>query len=158
MGGDFNAHVGRNKTRQGIGGKFGLRTTNQQGNKLLEWCEANSLAYVNSFSNHRSRGTWFSNFTRRWYELDGFLMKNRERQRHVKKVVTVGEMAISDHKPKKMTLYLKKKKWRNAYQGRKVPLIKWEELRCEDTANAFRRKMGEKMGEVESGGGDVRLG
>ena len=64
-------------------------------------------------------------------------MKNLAIQCHVRKVCTVGEMSISDHKPKKLTLTLKERKWRNAYQGRKVPLIKWEELRNEDTANAF---------------------
>ena len=114
VGGDFNTHVGRNETRRGVCGMFGLRESNQQGERLLEWCEANSLTYVNSFFNHRKRGTWFSNFNRRWYELDGFLMMNRERQRHVKRVCTVGEMAFSDHKPKKMTLMLRKRKWRNA--------------------------------------------
>ena len=60
VGGDFNAHVGRDETRRGVCGKFGLRETNRQGDKLLEWCEINSLTYVNSFSNHRNRGTWFS--------------------------------------------------------------------------------------------------
>ena len=65
----------------------------------------------------------------------------------VRKVLTVEEMGISDHKPKKLVLLLKKKKWRYAYQGRRVPLIKWEELRDVDKANAYRRKMGEKMAE-----------
>ena len=95
---------------------------------------------------------------RRWYELDGFLMKNRERQRHVKKVCTVGEMALLDHKPKKMTLMLKKKKWRKAYQGRKVPLIKWEELRDEQVANDYRRKMGEALSVEQPEAGEVTSG
>ena len=62
VGGDFNAHVERNETRRGVCGKYSLRGTNRQGDNLLEWCEANSMTYVNSFSNHRNRGTWFFEF------------------------------------------------------------------------------------------------
>ena len=116
IGGDFNAHVGGEENRKGVCGRFGLRRTNPRGVQLLEWCEANGLVHVNSFYNHRRRGTWFSDFSRQWYELDGFLMRNRERQRHVRKICTVGEASLSDHKPKR----LKKRKWRAPPQMRRA--------------------------------------
>jgi hypothetical protein len=75
IGGDFNAQIGRGSNREGVCGKFGLTTsTNEAGEELLDWCEENGLAYANSFSSHRNRGTWFHRVLRRWYELDGFLV------------------------------------------------------------------------------------
>ena len=61
VGGDWNAHVGADGEKKGVSGKFGLRSSNQRGRDMLEWCEANGLTYVNSFHNHRKRGTWLSN-------------------------------------------------------------------------------------------------
>ena len=152
VGGDFNAHVGGDEDRRGVCGRFGLRASNPRGVQLLEWCEENGLSHVSSFYNHRRRGTWFSNFTKQWYELDGFLMRNRERQNHVRKVCTVGEASLSDHKPKKLRLRLKKRRWRTPIQRKKVPLIKWERLADEQVAAQYSRRMGEEMrnlGEVE---------
>ena len=80
IGGDFNAHIGENEDRGGICGKYGLRISNRQGLELLAWCEDNNLCYVNSFSNHKRRGTWFNPALRRWYELDGFIMKTTQTQ------------------------------------------------------------------------------
>ena len=79
IGGDFNAHVGGDQEKSGVCGKFGLRQSNQQGTDLIQFCAENGLAYCNSFYNYRYRGTWFSNFNRRWYELDGFLMRGKQR-------------------------------------------------------------------------------
>ena len=41
VGGDFNAHVGGGEERDGVCGIFGIRESNEQGGKLLEWCENN---------------------------------------------------------------------------------------------------------------------
>ena len=70
--------------------------------KLKDWCELNGLCWVNGFYSEKWRGTWRSNFNGLWYELDGFVMKERERHKYVRKVKTVGENVISDHKPKKL--------------------------------------------------------
>ena len=69
VGGDFNAHVGGGNARRGVCGRFGLRASNPRGEQLVEWCEANGLAHVASFYDHRRRGTWFSNFSRQWYRV-----------------------------------------------------------------------------------------
>ena len=149
VGGDFNAHIGGGEQRSGVCGGFGLRRSNEQGEELKNWCEENGLCWVNGFYSDRRRGTWWSNFTRRWYELDGFVMRREERHKFVKKVKTVGEMTISDHKPKKVVLDLRRrKKWRREYVRRRTPVIRWERLKEEEVerryASAVERKMGER--------------
>ena len=149
VGGDFNAHVGEGERRRGVCGKFGLRRSNQQGRNLLEWCENTGLTWVNSYFQHPHRGTWWSQLNHKWYELDGFVMRNQDRQRYVNRVNTVGEVTISDHKPKKLVLSLGKKSWRKAYVGKRVPRIKWDVLREENAALRFHGKMEEALGEEE---------
>ena len=45
VGGVFNAHIGRDEDRPGICGIFRLRSTNRQGQDLINWCEDNGLSY-----------------------------------------------------------------------------------------------------------------
>ena len=149
VGGDYNAHVGGGRGRQGVCGKFGLRKSNEQGEALLSFCEENGLVYVNSYYQHKKRGTWFSNFNAKWYELDGFLMSNEQRRKHVRKVNTVAETSISDHKPKRILLDLKHKKWRKVYQGKRVPKINFIRLEEEDKAREYKRKVEEEVGKME---------
>ena len=56
IGGDFNAHIGRGEDKP-MCGMFGLRESNRQGRKMVERMEENGLVYVNSFYNHKRRGT-----------------------------------------------------------------------------------------------------
>ena len=146
IGGDFNAHVGGGDERPRVCGHFGLRTSNYQGNQLLDWCEDNGWAYVNSFFNHRRRGTWFHGVLHRWYELDGFIMRAGQRHKHVKKIHTHAEASLSDHKPKVMKLELestmKKKK-----KEKKQPRIKFENLRNTEVKQRYREKVAEIMEE-----------
>lgn len=80
-GGDFNAHVGSDEEAVGSCGRFGLRSSNRKGRELIQWCEEQSMCYVNSFYNHKMRGTWFNRMNGNWYELDGFLMDRDQRHR-----------------------------------------------------------------------------
>ena len=73
-------------------------------------------------------------------------MRQEERLKFVRRVNTVGEASISNHKPKKMVLELRQKKWRKANRKR-VPWVKWEALKDEEVARRFPRPMGEKMAE-----------
>ena len=57
IGGDFNANVGKNEERPGVCGKYGLGILNEARRNLIEWCEENDLAYVNSYMRHARRGT-----------------------------------------------------------------------------------------------------
>ena len=147
VGGDFNAHVRAGEERRGVCGKFGLRTSNEAGKDLVGWCEMFGLCHINSFYRHKRRGSWFSAIHRRWYELDGFLMRKEERPKYVVKLNTVGEAGLSDHKPKKLKIQMRQKKWRKMSQKR-TPRIQWENLRNEEVTRTFHRRMGEKMAEV----------
>ena len=146
VGGDYNSHVGSNEERPGVCGEFGIRESNEQGRKLLEWCENNGLVQVNSFYNHRRRGTWCHPRNGNWYELDGFLMRNNQRHKFVRKVSTVGEVTLSDHKPKLMIFRLESR-LRARVRTKRIPRIKFEQLRLPEIAEQYRLKIGELIEE-----------
>ena len=73
-----------------------------------------------------------------WYELDGFVMREEERHKFAKKLKTIGENVISDHRPKKMVVDVRKKKWRREYVKRRTPRIKWEMLKEEAVEKPLR--------------------
>ena len=53
--GDWNAKVGNQET-PGITGKFGLRVQNEAGQRLIEFCQENSLVIANTlFQQHKRR-------------------------------------------------------------------------------------------------------
>ena len=149
IGGDFNAHIGGGEDRPGVCGKFGIRQTNHQGAALLDWCENNNMCYVNSFYNHTKRGTWFNQALARWYELDGFMMENSDRHRFIRKICTVGESTLSDHKPKKVKIQLVSKFAFRRRKPKKIPRIRWERLKNDDIARSYREKVEELLQELE---------
>ena len=149
IGGDFNAHVGGGEDRPGVCGQFGLRESNQRGIELLEWCQENELVHVASFYNHKSRGTWFNNALRRWYELDGFIMRREQRHKYINKISTIGESSISDHKPKKIQIRINKKKWRRGEIKKRAPKINFEMLRNDDVAIRYQQKVAEKLRDLD---------
>ena len=142
IGGDFNAHIGAGEDRPGICGRFGLRLSNNQGRDLLDWCENNGLCFVNSYFEHRRRGTWFHMVLNRWYELDGFLMRSSQRHKFAKKVYTVGEASISDHKPKLLKIEINNK-LKKRKREKKAPRIKWENLKNPEKKIQYRQKINE---------------
>ena len=53
--GDWNAKVGSQET-PGVAGKFGLGMQNEAGQKLIEFCQANTLVIANTlFQKHKRR-------------------------------------------------------------------------------------------------------
>ena len=149
IGGDFNAHVGGGEDRRGVCGKFGLRESNEQGRNLLDWCEENHLTHLNSFYNHKRRGTWFSVPLKRWYELDGFIMKDNQRHKYVKKIWTMNESTLSDHKPKMMKLEMEKKLQKKK-RVKKKPRIKWEKLKDPEVKRNYKLRVEELLEEREN--------
>jgi len=122
--------VGRNEEKKGVCGRFGVGQRNDAGRDLIEWCEDNAMAYVNSFIKHRRRGTWFNLRYGRWYELDGFIVRQSERHRMVKKMRTTNEWGLSDHRPKIMSITTSHKRWRvEGGKRERIPNIKWEKLK-----------------------------
>ena len=85
---------------------------NEAGRDLIDWCEENVLAHVNSFMKHARRGTWFNLRYGRWYELDGFLVRKNERHRMIERMRTLSEWGLSDHRPKMLRVRKIVKKWR----------------------------------------------
>ena len=59
--GDWNEKVGSQETH-GVTGKFGLRIWNEAGQRLIEFCQENSLVITNTlFQKHKKRlYTWTS--------------------------------------------------------------------------------------------------
>ena len=53
--GDWNAKVGSQET-PGVTGKFGLRVQNEAGQRLIEFCQENTLVIANTlFQQHKRR-------------------------------------------------------------------------------------------------------
>ena len=59
--GDWNAKVGSQET-PGITGKFGLRIQNEAGQRLIEFCQENTLVIANTLRQQHKRRlyTWTS--------------------------------------------------------------------------------------------------
>jgi exonuclease III len=148
IGGDHNAHVGGDSARPQVAGKWGLRNTRAAGEDLLNWCEEHSLAHVNSFFRHRTRGTWFSNIHRQWYELDGFLVKQQHRHKKVKSMTTINITSLSDHKPVKMVLRRSGKKWRSGEARKRTPQIRWEKLKTDGGRAEFEAETRKRFEEA----------
>ena len=137
IGGDWNANVGRGSARNGVCGEFGVRRMNDAGRDLIEWCEANGLAYANSFVRHAERGTWFNRMYGRWYELDGFVVRQNERHRMIRRMRCERMNELSDHKPKKVVICVEKRRWRAVNEERKRR-IKWEVLRESEKKEEYK--------------------
>ena len=146
IGGDFNASVGRSESREGICGRFGIGRVNDAGRDLIEWCEVNGMAYVNSYMRHARRGTWFHMRWARWYELDGFLVRKDERARVVRKMWTMDDGGLSDHRPKCMKVEVRRERWRRVIRNesvRRAPRVRWEVLKDEEKKIEYERKTSE---------------
>ena len=128
IGGDMNAQIGkkewRNRRRREEGkreegqervgrGKWGLEETTKTGEELRIWCEEMEMEVVSRHFPQRKRGTWWSGRHKKWYELDGFLGKNKD-IRKVKKCRTIGVGLgggmQTDHLPKELVGRMEKKK------------------------------------------------
>ena len=127
-------------------GKFGLCTdTNEAGEDLLQWCEANNKALVNSFMKHQNKGTWFTYVWRRWSELDGSIMRKDQRDRKVKKIANIRENSISDHRPKTIRIKTNEKTWRHASRGESVRNVTWEKLKITENKEIIRERVNQEM-------------
>ena len=66
----------------------------------------------------------------------------------MKEVKTVREMTISDHKPRKVVLDLRRrKKWGREYVGRRTQVIRWKRLKEEEVERSYGSAVERKMGE-----------
>ena len=77
--GDWNAKVGSQET-PGVTGKFGLGIQNKAGQKLIEFCQENTLVIANTlFQQHKRRlYTWTSPDSQYQNQIDYILCSQRE--------------------------------------------------------------------------------
>ena len=158
IGGDFNANWGKGRPRAGVCGKYGVGRGSEAGRDLVEWCGENGLVIANSFLPHKSRGTWFHNRLKRWYELDGFLMRREQWRGMVRRMKVRGASGLSDHKVKCLELESRMRRWRRAGRVERPPKIKWERLKCPEVRETFRERTRElrveEEGEDREGGNE----
>ena len=76
--GDWNAKVGRQET-PGVTGKFGLGVWNEAGQRLIEFCQENTLVIANTlFQQHKRRlYTWTSSDGQHRNQIDSILCSQR---------------------------------------------------------------------------------
>ena len=145
IGGDHSSHIGRGPEREGIRGRFGFSTgTNEAREDLLNWCELQGLAHLISYSSHSKRGTWYSNICRRWYELEGYLMKKQQRHCTARKNHHRGSRRLSNRRQVILTINCKEaRKCMN--DNTKKPEINWEKLNKEKTAARYKEATEERI-------------
>ena len=153
IGGDFNAQIGQTSRQLLMNanhGSFGFRSTNIQGEELQEWIIGNELCWVNSFFFQKKRGTWWNPSLNRWYEIDGFITKARDRHDMIRSF-KVGELKplLSDHKPVEIRLKVTPTKPKiikliEMKQKSRQSNIKWERLMDNECADQFREKTSER--------------
>ena len=76
--GDWNAKVG-SQEKSGVTGKFGLAVQNEAGQRLIEFCQKNTLVIANTlFQQHKRRlYTWTSPDGQYWNKIDYILCSQR---------------------------------------------------------------------------------
>ena len=96
--GDWNAKVGSQET-PGVTGKFGLGIQNEAGQRLIEFCQENTLVIANTlFQQHKRRlYTWTSPDGQQWNQIDYILCSQRWRSSIHSAKTRPGADCGSDH-------------------------------------------------------------
>ena len=112
--GDWNAKIGSQET-PGVTGKFGLGVQNEAGQRLIEFCQENTLIRANTlFQQHKRRlYTWISPDGRHWNQINCILCSQRWRS-SIQSVFCVWELS--------MTFYI--------FHRRRVCLVDCVDLIC----------------------------
>ena len=117
---DWNAKVGNQETH-GITGKFGLSVPNEAGQRLIEFCEENTLVIANTvFQQHKRRlYTWTSPDGQHRNQIDYILCSLRWRSSIEPAKTRPGADCGSDHELliAKFRLQLKKVGKTNRHSG-----------------------------------------
>ena len=87
------------------------------------------------------------------------MMRNDDRHKSVRKINTIGEVTLSDHKPKRIKLEITKKRVYHDPKRKKTPRVLWERLRQEEVATNYRAKVAELLeGADEEAGEEEKSG
>ena len=78
--GDWNKKVGSQET-PGVTGKFGLEVQKEAGQRLMEFCQENTLVIANTFFQQHQRRlyTWTSPDGQHWNQTD-YILCSKERE------------------------------------------------------------------------------
>ena len=97
---------------------------------------------------------------RRWYELDGFIVRKRDRAGLVRRMCGASEWGLSDHRPKCVRVRVCTRKWRAVATNEetRVPRVMHERMSDERVREAYERKTCEKMESLEWEGVDDEWG
>ena len=109
--GDWNAKIGSQET-PGVTGKFGLGIWNEAGQRLIEFCQDNTLVIANTlFQQHKRRlYTWTSPDGQHQNQTD-YILSSQRRRRSIESARTrPGADCGSDHEPLIANFSLKLKK------------------------------------------------
>ena len=95
----WNAQVGSQETH-GVTGKFGLGVRNEAGQRLIEFCQENTLVIANTLSEKHKRRlyTWTSPDGQHWHQIDCILCSQRWRSTIQSAKTRLGADCGSDHK------------------------------------------------------------
>ena len=108
--GDWNAKVGSQET-PGVTGKFGLGLWNEAGQRLIEFCQENTLVIANTlFQQHKRFYTWTSPGGQYQNQIDYILCSQRWRNSIQSAKTRLGTDCGSDHKLLIVKFRLKLKK------------------------------------------------
>ena len=96
--GDWNTKLGSRET-PGVTGKFGLGVQNEAGQRLIEFCQENTLVIANTlFQQHKRRiYTWTSPDGQHWNQTDYILCRQRWRSSIQLAKTRLGADCGSDH-------------------------------------------------------------
>ena len=67
----------------------------------------------------KKRGTWFNRGNKTWYEIDGFITREEDRQKIVKAVKIKSSEMLSDHKIVEMKLKMRTPRYSNERKQKK---------------------------------------
>ena len=109
--GDWNAKVGSQET-PGVTGKFGLGMWNEAGQRLIEYCQENTLVITNTLFEHLKRRlyTWTSPDAQHQNQIDYILCSQRWRSSIESAKTRPGADCSSDHELPTAKFRLKLKK------------------------------------------------
>ena len=95
---DWNAKVGSQET-PGVTGKFGLGIQNEAGQRLIDFCQENTLVLANIFFQQHKRRlyTWTSPDDQHWNQIDHILCSQRWRSPIQSAKTRPGADCGSDH-------------------------------------------------------------
>ena len=130
--GDWNAKVGSQET-PGVTGKFGLGVRNEAGQRLVEFCQQNTLVIANTLFQQHKRWlyTWTSPDGQHQNQIDDILCNQRRRSSiHLVKT-RLGSECGSDHELLITKLRVKLKKVGKTsrpfrYDLNHIPYIQWK--------------------------------